>query len=88
MKLEYCTELPEQIVCIDTGYGREKLDAAYLLRAGERAGFIDAGTHRCVPRFLHALDHYGIWIMPVAPESSCVCCRKRVWSRIRVPHGT
>lgn len=60
MKLEYCTELPEQIVCIDTGYGREKLDAAYLLRAGERAAFIDTGTHRCVPRFLHALDYYGI----------------------------
>lgn len=60
MTLEYCTELPEQIVCIDTGYGREKLDAAYLLRAGERAAFIDTGTHRCVPRFLHVLDYYGI----------------------------
>ncbi len=60
MTLEYCTELPEQIVCIDTGYGRPNLDAAYLLRAGERAAFIDTGTYSCVPRFLQALDYYGI----------------------------
>ena len=60
MTLDYCTELPEQIVCIDTGYGREKLDAAYLLRAGERTVFIDTGTHHCVPRFLHVLEYYGI----------------------------
>lgn len=60
MTLKYCTELPEQIVCIDTGYGREQLDAAYLVRAGERAAFIDTGTHRCVPRLLGVLDYYGI----------------------------
>ena len=60
MTLKYCTELPEQIVCIDTGYGRDQLDAAYLVRAGERAAFVDTGTHHCVPRLLGALDYYGI----------------------------
>jgi glyoxylase-like metal-dependent hydrolase (beta-lactamase superfamily II) len=60
MKLDYCTDLDQEIVCIDTGYGRKMLDAAYLLRQGERAAFVDSGTYHCVPRFLQVLAHYGI----------------------------
>ena len=60
MKLDYCTDLDQEIVCIDTGYGRSMLDAAYLLRQGERAAFVDTGTYQCVPRFLQVLAYYGI----------------------------
>jgi glyoxylase-like metal-dependent hydrolase (beta-lactamase superfamily II) len=60
MTLDYCTDLDQEIVCIDTGYGRRMLDAAYLLRQGERAAFVDSGTYHCVPRFLQVLTHYGI----------------------------
>ncbi len=60
MTLDYCTELDQEIVCIDTGYGRRMLDAAYLLRQGGRAAFVDSGTYHSVPRFLQVLAHYGI----------------------------
>ncbi|MFQ5937000.1 MAG: MBL fold metallo-hydrolase [Acidiferrobacterales bacterium] len=60
MTLDYCTELAQQIICIDSGYGRRNLAAVYLLREGDRALFIDTGTYHCVPRFLEVLDHYGV----------------------------
>lgn len=60
MSLDYCTELVENVVCIDTGYGRKGMVAAYLIRERERAAIIDSGTYHCVPRFLEALDYYGI----------------------------
>ena len=60
MGLDYCTELVENVVCIDTGYGRKGMVAAYLIRERERAAIIDSGTYDCVPRFLEILDYYGI----------------------------
>ncbi|MFQ6023508.1 MAG: MBL fold metallo-hydrolase [Acidiferrobacterales bacterium] len=60
MRLDYCTELDHDIVCVDTGYGRKRLCAVYLVRAGDRVAFIDTGTYHSVPRFLGALDYYGI----------------------------
>lgn len=60
MSLDYCTELDHDIVCVDTGYGRKGLAAAYVVRVADRAAFIDTGTYHSVPRFLDALDYYGI----------------------------
>lgn len=60
MSLDYCTELGHQIVCIDTGYGRKRLAAAYLLREDVRAAFVDTGNYYSVPRLLEVLDYYGI----------------------------
>lgn len=60
MTAEYFIELAHDIVCVDTGYGRARLAAAYLLRGGRAAAFIDTGTYHCVPRLLQALDAGGI----------------------------
>jgi glyoxylase-like metal-dependent hydrolase (beta-lactamase superfamily II) len=45
---------------IDTGFHRDRFDAAYLLVHGGRAAFIDTGTNHAVPRLLEALAALGI----------------------------
>lgn len=60
MSLGFCQELNHNIVRVDTGYDRPNLAAVYLIQAGDHAAFVDTGTYHCVPRFLQALDHYGI----------------------------
>ncbi len=60
MGLDFCQELDHSIVRVDTGYDRPNLAAVYLIRAGGHAAFVDTGTYHCVPRFLQALDYYGI----------------------------
>ena len=45
---------------IDTGFHRDRFDAAYLLVHGGRAAFIDTGTIHAVPRLLEALAALGI----------------------------
>ena len=60
MSLDFCQELDHNIVRVDTGYDRPNLAAVYLIQAGDHAAFVDTGTYHCVPRFLQALDHYGI----------------------------
>jgi glyoxylase-like metal-dependent hydrolase (beta-lactamase superfamily II) len=42
--------------CIDTGYVRDRFDAAYLIAGAGRAAFIDTGTNHAVPRLLEALE--------------------------------
>jgi glyoxylase-like metal-dependent hydrolase (beta-lactamase superfamily II) len=55
---------------IDTGFQRERFDAAYLLVQGGRAAFIDTGPAPALPRLLAALDALGLargavdWIIP------------------------
>jgi glyoxylase-like metal-dependent hydrolase (beta-lactamase superfamily II) len=55
---------------IDTGFHRDRFDAAYLLVHGGRAAFIDTGTNFAVPRLLGALDALGLdrsavdWVIP------------------------
>jgi hypothetical protein len=44
---------------IDTGFHRDRFDAAYLLVHGGRAAFIDTGTNHAVPRLLEALARSG-----------------------------
>ena len=48
------------IHAIDTGFHRDRFDAAYLLVHDGRAAFIDTGTNHSVPRLLAAVDALGV----------------------------
>lgn len=48
------------IYAIDTGFGRPRFDAAYLIVEAGRAAFVDSGTNFSVPRLLEALDALGL----------------------------
>lgn len=48
------------VFCIDTGFQRDRFDAAYLVVGDGRAVFIDTGTNHAVPRLLAALQHLGL----------------------------
>ena len=58
------------VFAIDTGFQRERFDAAYLLIEAGRAAFIDTGTNHAVPRLLGALSALGLsidqveWVIP------------------------
>ena len=52
--------LDEGLWAIDTGFHRDRFDAAYLVADGGRAAFIDTGTAFAVPRLLAALDALGV----------------------------
>jgi glyoxylase-like metal-dependent hydrolase (beta-lactamase superfamily II) len=62
--------LGDGVFAIDTGFHRDRFDAAYLLVHGGRAAFIDTGTNFAVPRLLGALDVLGLarsavdWVIP------------------------
>ncbi|HZF80473.1 MAG TPA: MBL fold metallo-hydrolase [Rubrivivax sp.] len=62
--------LDDGIFAIDTGFQRDRFDAAYLLVEGGRAAFIDTGTNFAVPRLLAALQALGLerdaveWVIP------------------------
>jgi glyoxylase-like metal-dependent hydrolase (beta-lactamase superfamily II) len=56
--------LGEGLFAIDTGFHRDRYDAAWLVVDGGRAAFIDTGTAFAVPRLLAALDVAGL-----APEA-------------------
>jgi glyoxylase-like metal-dependent hydrolase (beta-lactamase superfamily II) len=66
----FVEDLGHGVFCIDTGFVREKFDAAYLMVHEGRAAFIDTGTHFAVPRLLAALEALGIardavaWVIP------------------------
>jgi len=45
---------------VDTGFQRERFDAAYLIVERGRAAFVDTGTNFGVPRLLAALDALGL----------------------------
>ena len=55
---------------VDTGFVRDRFDAAYLLVHDGRAAFIDTGTAYALPRLLGALDTLGLardavdWVIP------------------------
>ncbi len=48
------------IHAVDTGFHRDRFDAAYLMVDGGRAAFIDTGTNFAVPRLLQALGACGL----------------------------
>ncbi|MCW5612128.1 MAG: MBL fold metallo-hydrolase [Rubrivivax sp.] len=62
--------LPGGVYAIDTGFQRERFDAAYLLVQDGRAAFVDTGTNFGVPRLLAALEALGLgrdavdWVIP------------------------
>ncbi|WP_326534206.1 MBL fold metallo-hydrolase, partial [Pseudorhodoferax sp.] len=57
---QHTEALGHGIYQIDTGFGRPRFDAAYLLVDAGRAAFIDAGTNFAVPRLLEALAALGL----------------------------
>jgi len=56
----FCEPLGDGLWAIDTGFHRDRYDAAYLVAEGGRAAFIDTGTAFAVPRLLAALDALGL----------------------------
>ncbi|WMJ71348.1 MBL fold metallo-hydrolase [Stenotrophomonas sp. 24(2023)] len=50
---------------IDTGFQRERFDAAYLIVENGRAAFVDCGTGLAVPRMLQALADTGLGVEAV-----------------------
>ena len=66
----YAQALGDGVFAVDTGFHRERFDAAYLLVQGGRAAFIDTGTNHAVPRLLATLDALGLarddvdWVIP------------------------
>jgi len=52
--------LGDGIFAIDTGFHRDRYDAAWLVVDGGRAAFIDTGTAFAVPRLLAALEFAGL----------------------------
>lgn len=66
----FVEDLGHGVHAIDTGFHRERFDAAYLLVHEGRAAFIDTGTNHAVPRLLATLESLGLsrsavdWIIP------------------------
>ncbi len=56
----YVADLGHGIYAIDTGFHRERFDAAYLIVERGRAAFVDTGANSALPRLLGALDALGI----------------------------
>ncbi len=52
----FCEPLGDGLWAIDTGFQRDRYDAAYLVAEAGRAAFIDTGTAFAVPRLLAALE--------------------------------
>ena len=52
--------LGDGVAAIDTGFHRDRYDAAYLVVEGGRAATIDTGTAHAVPRLLAALAAAGL----------------------------
>ncbi|MBA4176910.1 MAG: MBL fold metallo-hydrolase [Leptothrix sp. (in: Bacteria)] len=67
---EHLQALADGVYAIDTGFQRERFDAAFLLVQEGRAAFIDTGTQHAVPRLLAALRALDLdvgavdWIIP------------------------
>jgi glyoxylase-like metal-dependent hydrolase (beta-lactamase superfamily II) len=56
----FCEPLGDGLWAIDTGFHRDRFDAAYLVEEGGRAAFIDTGTAFAVPRLLASLEALGL----------------------------
>ena len=56
----FCEPLDDGLWAIDTGFHRDRFDAASLVVEGGRAAFIDPGTAFAVPRLLAALEALGL----------------------------
>ena len=56
----FVESLGDGIHVVDTGFQRERFDAAYLIVERGRAAFVDTGTNFGVPRLLAALEALGL----------------------------
>lgn len=56
----WAADLGDGIYAVDTGFHRERFDAAYLLTGAGRAAFVDTGTNHALPRLLGLLDVLGL----------------------------
>lgn len=67
---DFIETLDHGVHVIDTGFHRDRFDAAYLVVESGRAAFIDTGTNFSVPRLLAALQALGLdrtavdWVIP------------------------
>ncbi|MFH1463992.1 MAG: MBL fold metallo-hydrolase [Pseudomonadota bacterium] len=52
--------LPHDVHLVDCHYVRPELAGAYIVRAGDRAAFVECNTSLAVPRLLAALDAIGL----------------------------
>ena len=57
---DFLQPLGHGIHAVDTGFHRDRFDAAYLLVHEGRAAFIDSGTNHAVPRLLASLQALGL----------------------------
>lgn len=53
-------DLGHGVTAIDTGFTRERFDAAYLIVENGRAAYVDTGTNDALPRLLGALELHGL----------------------------
>ncbi len=53
------TEYPGGVICIDTGYVRDRLAGCYLVEANDCVAFIETGISSTVPRMLKVLAERG-----------------------------
>ena len=66
----YVEALGDGVHAVDTGFHRDRFDAAYLVVHDGRAAFVDTGTTYAVPRLLGALQALGLapdavdWVIP------------------------
>jgi glyoxylase-like metal-dependent hydrolase (beta-lactamase superfamily II) len=67
---DFVDALGDDVFVVDTGFQRERFDAAYLVLDAGRAAFIDTGTGRSLPRLLAAVQALGLerdavdWVIP------------------------
>lgn len=57
--LVHATEYPGGVICVDTGYLRDRLAGAYLLESKREVAFIETGVKATVPRLMQLLEHRG-----------------------------
>ena len=56
----YLEAFGDGVYAVDTGFPRDRADAAYLVVHEGRAAFVDTGTNHALPRLLGALDALGL----------------------------
>lgn len=55
----YAMEYEHGIICLDTGFVRDRMAGCYLLEEGQAVALIEVGTNFTVPRILSVLKHRG-----------------------------
>lgn len=56
----YLETLDNGVTAVDSHYTRSRLAAAYIVKEGDRAAFVETGCHKGVPHMLAALEKLGV----------------------------